>query len=134
MMLPSTEVVLDIETMGTQHDAVVVSVGMVRILWDTELNEWVVPSEGSSYSLYMVLDATKQFQNHRSVDTGTMKWWADQRSGVSDVLQKAFLVTGELSRQCTSIIQFVREINNTRVWGNGPNFDNKILVVAFVNN
>lgn len=127
MMLPSTEVVLDIETMGTQHDAVVVSVGMVRILWDTELNEWVVPSESSSYSLYLVMDVTKQFQLHRSVDTSTMRWWADQRASVSDILQKAFLIPGELSRQCTSINQFVREINNTRVWGNGPNFDNKIL-------
>lgn len=127
MLLPSTEVVLDIETMGTAHDAVVVSVGMVRIVWDTTLSAWAVPEEGSSYSFYTVLNATTQLQSHRSVETATMNWWKDRRSGASDVLQQSLLCMNNLHGQCESIHRFVREIHNTRLWGNGPNFDNKML-------
>lgn len=106
---------LDIETLGSYYDAVVLTIGAVK--FDPFTNV-----EPHSY-LSLVLDVDEQVEKGRHISKDTLAWWGGQpkdirneafrtdRSPVPDCLNKL----NEWSKDCS------------KIWCQGPSFDMPIL-------
>ena len=118
-----TEIVLDIETIGTKQGVTVLSIGAVFL------------EEGRTG----VSDA--QFYNRISrnsckiaglvEDKDTLDWWAKQPI---DVREEAFGGTTPLNIVLDNLAGFIREhstIRDVKVWGNGAGFDAPILEACY---
>lgn len=107
---------LDIETLATTPDAVVLSFAAVKF------NEFV--ADNSFYDeLNIALDVDDQIALGRRVDQEAVDWWAKQPV---EVQQFAF------SDKRTSIADFIIKLNKfivgtDRIWAQGPVFDIAIL-------
>jgi hypothetical protein len=125
---------LDLETLGTRHDAVVLSIGAVAFDADG-LYE---------HTCYTVLDQhTQRFGRHhlrygapsappRSVDTATEMWWAEQDVGARAVFREEQMpVAQALAHLELYIAGATVGAQEVRVWGNGATFDNVILAHLF---
>lgn len=128
------EVMLDIETLATTADAMVLSVAMVPF------NSEGVAIPGKA--LYFRLDQVEQAG--RWVDPLTLKWWALQDTRV---LQEAFgadqkqtVIDGpvqtqkwggpvlSLDRFTDALIEWAENLGGiSKVWSKGPHFDGAIL-------
>lgn len=127
-MKPTRHIVMDIETLGTESNAIVLSVGMVRIMYDTFLAQYVVPALGSSNARYAVFNASSQIKTGRTVSSDTVRWWGNQSLDVQDVILKSMLYMENLEITLLGIRDWMRDSPEPcRVWGKGPNFDNKIM-------
>ena len=106
------DVMLDLETLDTSPNAVVISLGAVFF------NENKL---GSTF--YRVLDVDEQSARGRIVNPQTMEWWAKQ----SPAARKVFDATGEpVLLVLQDFAEFLGD-RNLKIWGNGADFDN-ILV------
>ena len=119
-------VMVDIETLGTSNDAVILSIGAVKFLSDPTLlvPDDVLPSlvEGGFYTN---VDPTSQ--PDRKIDASTMMWWFDQSQEA-----RAALRTPEpigLITDLSQLTQYVRGCDE--VWSHGASFDLAILRHAY---
>lgn len=105
-------VMLDLETMATSSNAVVVSLGAVYF------NE-----HKTGDTFYRVLDVDEQLARNREVSPQTMEWWAKQSAAARAVFdEKGWPVKTVLEQ----FAEFLGD-RNLKIWGNGSDFDN-ILV------
>lgn len=107
---------IDIETLGTRPDCVVLTIGAIKFNPES-MDE---PFDG----FYHRLDVDGQLELGRTVDQDTLDWWNTQPAEVRDE------ALGEDDR--TSITQFIKEFNKALVgvksiWAQGPTFDFVIL-------
>jgi hypothetical protein len=108
---------LDIETLGTRPECVVVTLGAVKF------NPYTLDDPGPG--IYMRLDADEQLALGREVQDETMRWWLDQ---VEDVREEALgdgndrIKLEEMYRQLNRFLVGVDSI-----WCQGPAFDIVIL-------
>lgn len=110
-----TEVMLDIETLATTPDAMMISLGAALRTPDGLIHTIELPIE-------TVAD------DRLAIDPGTVRWWLRQdepaRASVSgkgmSLLQACINFNNALS-------SFVRDPKELRVWGNGSMFDNVIV-------
>ena len=113
----ATAVMLDLETLGTRPDTVILTLGAVKFdPFDSDQE----PGPG----IYMRMDIEEQLALGRTVDDSTIEWWAKQDPRVQ---AEAF---DEGDR--TSVNQLHRELNKFLVgvgdiWTQGPVFDIAIL-------
>jgi hypothetical protein len=111
------DVMLDIETLGTRPECVVVTLGAVKF------NPYTLDDPGPG--IYMRLDADEQLALGREVQDETMRWWLDQ---VEDVREEALgdgndrIKLEEMYRQLNRFLVGVDSI-----WCQGPAFDIVIL-------
>jgi len=122
-----TDLMLDLETLGTRHDAVVLSIGAVA--FDVSgLHE---------QTFYAAPDhATQRFGTSvltpRSTDSATETWWAAQSSEARAVFQKP---QAALDTALVGLEHYIDRVTTgrqeVRVWGNGATFDNVILAHLF---
>ena len=118
----ATHAMIDIETLGTKPDAVILSVGAIK--FDPfSSNE---PFDGKHWRL----DVDAQTEKGREVNDDTLAWWAKQDP---EIQEDAF---GESGR--TDCFQFMKELNAwltgcEAVWCQGPQFDMVILENFFDN-
>lgn len=113
---------LDLETLGTGPDAVVLSMGAVLFNrygednYDTILND-------DTRIFNVVLEVESQLKAGRSVTFDTIAWWMEQ-----NILAKraAFAKKGRkpVTRALTEFYDFAG--NAVYLWGNGSSFDNVI--------
>jgi exodeoxyribonuclease VIII len=107
------QVMLDLETMSTESNAAIASIGAVKF---DEHNEEID-------SFYMVVDlkSAKQLGLHISQDT--VKWWSEQTKEAREHL------TRDPQTIVKALTEFASWFGNTSlpVWGNGSDFDNVIL-------
>lgn len=113
------DLMIDIETLGTEPNTPVISIGAV--FFDIETKKL-----GPEF--YVILDINNQLDRGRKPTGNTIKWWMSQ----SETAKKIFFDTVETStNNAMSLIEFVRFIvkhnPNTNVWGNGCNFDITIM-------
>lgn len=108
-------VMIDLETMGLNEDAAIVSIGAV--LFDPLLGKV------SKSTFYSELDWENQ--KGRKVDPGTQSWWKEQSPeareslhGLDDLEETLIDLAEWLPRDC-------------KVWGNGPTFDISKLEHAY---
>jgi hypothetical protein len=114
---------LDLETIGSNPNSVVLSVGAVSFNSEiiTDQKEWF-------------LDVDSQITQGRRVDFDTLKWWIHQSDEAQDIFNDRFL---------TSLSFFAGEFQNfwtrtcgdgAKIWGNGADFDIPILTTLLVKN
>ena len=111
------DVMLDIETLGTRPECVVVTLGAVKF------NPYKLDDPGPG--IYMRLDADEQLELGREVQDETMLWWLDQ---AEDVREEAL---GDGTDRI-KLEQMYRELNRflvgvDSIWCQGPAFDIVIL-------
>jgi len=111
------DIMLDIETLATSPDAVVLTFGAIKF-------DPFDSSKPMDQGLYMRVNVDEQIALGRRVDEGTVDWWGTQSA---EVREEAL---GETDR--VSIEDFTKALNKfvvgaTRIWAQGPVFDIVIL-------
>ena len=116
----ATHAMIDIETLGTEPDCVVLSVGAVKF-------DPYTMSDPHSKKLWRP-SADEQTSADRSVLESTLEWWATQPQAIQD---EAFTEDG---RQ--PLNEFFKDLNKylvgvDKIWCQGPQFDMVILENLF---
>lgn len=110
---------LDFETLGTQFDTIVVSLGAVAF-----------NKEGIKNEMLFEFDIPSQQKIGRSWDASTLAWWSKQGDGAKKVFEDSefkitiaeFLPMFEkfIDESCAKVGEKRDEL---KPWGNGANFD-----------
>ena len=111
------DIMLDLETLATSPDAVVLTFGAIKF-------DPFDSSKEMSDGIYFRINVDEQIALGRRVDEGTVDWWGTQSA---EVREEAL---GETDR--VSIEDFTKALNKfvvgaTRIWAQGPVFDIVIL-------
>jgi hypothetical protein len=114
------DVMVDLETLGTDTDCIVISIGAVRFRMGVRDDIKTITQPPRSF--YARLDDEEQRQRGRSETPDTLDWWdrqSDEARAVLDVEgEPVASVLSRFSEFCTGA---------KRVWGNGNMFDNAIM-------
>lgn len=110
------DVMVDIETLSTEPNAVVLSVGAVKF----DAKNFVEPTE----KIHWRLDINQQVEMGRDVSNDTLTWWAQQDR---EVREEVFAEEGRILP-----VDFMKEFNRycngiQDIWCQGPQFDMVIL-------
>ena len=111
---------LDIETLATTPDAVVMSVGVVKF----------DPQSGTPYNKTLWRpDIDEQTERDRHVSESTLEWWSKLPQHIQD---DAFNEDGRIP-----VAQFMKELNRycvgaDKIWCQGPQFDMLILENLYI--
>jgi exodeoxyribonuclease VIII len=110
------QIMLDLETLATDHDAVIVSIGAVR---------WNKTTIGDTF--YAVLNLDDQILAGRKMKDVTVAWWSQQSEAARSVFDSPRQDTDAALK---SFAEWLGE-GNLQIWGNGSDFDNAILGSAY---
>jgi hypothetical protein len=121
-MINMPNFMVDLETLSTEGNAAIVSIGVVQF-----------SGKGLGEEFYRTVDWATSIQAGGDVNTDTLKWWMGQ----SDAARQAILKKGS-----PSLFQALQELTvyfakcgadkgGTIIWGNGGDFDNPILAAAY---
>jgi exodeoxyribonuclease VIII len=114
-----THYVVDVETLGTSDNAIIASVGIVRIKAGVQ--------DGHFYTVINTI------QEGRLADDETLYWWSsdDRDAARHELLGDEH---PELFHALVDVAVFLKTDNEKEtapIWGNGSDFDNRILGHAF---
>ncbi len=112
---------IDLETMGTNPQAAIVAIGAV---------EFSLTSGELGREFYKVVDLASSMEAGGIVDPGTVLWWLRQ----SDEARAMFQAPAHrIHEVLESLSLFMAEFGgpDVKVWGNGAAFDNVVLAGAF---
>jgi 3'-5' exoribonuclease-like protein len=112
-------VMIDIETLATSVDAVVCTVGAVRV----NLETLEVELPGRKWSL----DWIDQQRLGRKIEASTVAWWLSQSKEAID----GILADPTHPSTVTILQEVVQFVGDDGVWGNGADFDCAILKHLF---
>jgi hypothetical protein len=125
-------IMVDLETLGTSPNSVILSIGAVKFDPDTR---------SISDRFYVVIDKNSCLLNGLTVDPETQKWWDGQKDEAKVVLRQAegvdtFTTLDGHIRAAVSLDEALDEFGefahwNSCVWGNGSDFDNAMLQEAY---
>jgi hypothetical protein len=112
----ATHAMIDIETLGTKPNAVILSVGVIKFDPFTSNK----PFNGKHWKI----DVDAQTEIDREVNEDTLAWWSKQDP---EIQEEAFGETGR-----TNVTSFMKELNAwltgcDSIWCQGPQFDMVIL-------
>lgn len=111
-----TDVMVDLETLGTGPNAPIVSIGAVYFNPETgELGR----------TFYRAIDALRTPDNDAEIDMGTVAWWMGQSEDARAVFSDPEALP--IRRALIVFNRFLGEAERPRLWGNGAGFDNVIL-------
>lgn len=119
------DVMLDLETLGTSPGSIILSIGAVEFDPTTGLlgkEFYRVINSGSSEILGLTADAS------------TLKWWEGQTKEARTVLTEAKEAGTVLQSVLIDFNEFLSAcgfLGGIRVWGNGSDFDNVLLIAAY---
>lgn len=102
---------VDIETLSTQPNATIISIGAVKFT-----------QKGLGDEFYKII----RYDDSRHIDPATQAWWNTQSEEAKLVLTGG---TQPLREVVEEFKQFLGD--DTEIWGNGSDFDNVILADAF---
>lgn len=120
---------IDIETLGTDPDSVVLSIACVPFMLEVHTYFGELIKDG----FIVKLNAQEQIKSyHRSVEDGVVKWWKTQPKEVFDSMVRPSSEDVNLKEGLTLLSKFVTGIegysyNESYVWSRGNNFDFPIL-------
>lgn len=114
------DVMVDIETLGTDTDCVVLSIGAVRFRMG--VRDSVQTINDTRRSFYARLDDVSQGQHLRSTSPDTLDWWHKQTAKARQVLDDEGEPVPDVLKRFTRFCKGAK-----RIWGNGNMFDNAIL-------
>jgi len=112
----TTHATIDIETLGTSPDTVVLTIGGIK--FDP------MEDDGLHSQFYYRLNADEQIEMGRTVDEKTLEWWEKQPE---EIRKEALETTGRVSTE-----QSLKALNKwlvgvDKIWCQGPVFDIGIL-------
>lgn len=110
---------IDLETLDTSPSAVVSAIGAV--IFDIENGK-------IEEKFYKVLSIDSQLKKGRTINESTLSWWFSQSKEASSIYTTENKEDTDIALY--DLIGFMFEhsdINNLKVWGNGPSFDLSIL-------
>ena len=111
-----SELMVDIETLGTTPDASIVSIGAVAF-----------DADGLGEELHISVSRASCREHGRRVDDETLAWWQEQPQEARHVLHGGRTLPTALAE----LTRFVHETGADELWGNSPAFDAVILESAF---
>ena len=112
-------IMIDIETMGTSADAVILSVSAC----------YFEPSTGAIGDTFdKQINLKASLSAGRVIDASTLLWWMDQDDNARKQFSKN-LKAGKMSDVLKEFSGFIKR--GCKVWGNGASFDLTILSTAF---
>lgn len=121
-----TDVMLDIETLGTAPGSVILSIGAVAFNLEAEH-----PLDGSDYAHSLIATDSCRLLG-MTTDDDTMAWWERQSPDAKKLLQTATKPATADTHVVAVLAGFSRWMPlNARVWGNGSDFDNVLLAAAY---
>jgi len=121
---------IDLETLGTNTDAPIISIGAA---W------FDIPSRKIGETFYLVLDVAEQMDSRkRFADASTIKWWMSQSDAAKNVFKDG-------ARSSQEVLQLFRDWvmktsgagKNSKAtrkcfpWGNGSGFDITLMESIF---
>lgn len=122
----SLDIMIDLETLGTTADAVIISMGAVTF----NLDACVVFDELKSDSFYTAVNIDSQSNRHTS--GATLQWWDQQSLAAHRVFAEA--ADGPpLVDALAALSVFIAKCNWDKVvvWSNGADFDLPMLAHAY---
>nr|DAQ82248.1 MAG TPA: exonuclease [Caudoviricetes sp.] len=126
-----TDFLLDTETLGTEHDALVLNLGIVPFNIDDQDD----PYDLLKKSLTVRFDKKQLFATKRfSYTDDTKNWWKKQPQEVQDLNLKATPDDVSLIVGCQQIIDFLEKNKYSRkstLWARGLDFDIPIVKNLF---
>ena len=120
-----TNIMLDLETLGKDSNAVILSIGAV--FFDPLTGE-------TGAEFYQTVDLNDSLK-YGKVDASTITWWMKQGYDAKDIFEDE-----QASLLSETLLDFYTFVNldlpsekegSAVVWGNGPSFDNVILRNAY---
>ena len=116
-----TGIMLDIETLSTDANAVILSIGAVAFKGDKIISRF-----------YVEIDIDSCLDKGMTVSGGTIRWWLEQ----SDDARRPHYEGGVKHDITQALAQFTRwvktyHVKGAGVWGNGSDFDNVIVTQAY---
>lgn len=119
-------VMLDLETLGTQPGSVVLSIGAVAF----------DPDEGIGASFYTVVSVEDSLRLGLTIDASTLRWWAKQaRTTYVEALGEGsegyVLTLTDALRTFSRWLEINTSGENVRMWGNGADFDLTLLLTCY---
>lgn len=109
-------VMVDLETLGTGYRPVIVSIGAAVFTPGS-------PEIGQTF--YAKIDAADAARWGLRIEAGTVKWWLQQ----SEEAREVFKDGEDLQEVLLRFFDWMG--TGRRLWGNGSNFDNRILREAY---
>lgn len=114
---------LDMETIGTAANSVILSIGAVYFDDDGTLGD----------EFYYVLDTKSQSAKGRFTDPETLAWWEKQSE---DAKKEAYSYPDALRVDTVAALEDLHKFikaggKDVLVWGNGSDFDNALLADLF---
>lgn len=115
-------VVIDLETLGTAHDSVILSIGAVEF----------DPSEGTlGREFYVVINTDSCLNYGRKIDTSTVEWWNKQSEESRQILMQAEDSEVSLPNALNQFAEWYAPNAGETVWGCGSDFDNVLLSSSY---
>lgn len=113
---------LDIETLGTKDNTIVISIGAV----------FFDPKTGKTGGeFYTKVNYQDQIDKGRRPDQSTIEFWMNQDEKARKVFREEGVSTEEALNRLCYFINRDSEVNKCKPWGNGPSFDLTILESLF---
>lgn len=112
-------VMLDLETLGTRADSVIMSVGAVKFDPNTD----VISSEG----FYASVSVDSNLQAGRQVSEDTLIWWLQQSQAAQKVFHEAKVPLAIALDDLSTWFDH----GDYQIWSNGADFDVPMLAHAF---
>ena len=121
-LMSYSSAMLDFETLSTQPNAVVLSVGLV--LFDLEGDDTSETIEADeSRNFFATIEFQSQIDAGRHIDANTIMWWMQQNRSAQ---KETFNEKGRMSVE-EMLEKMLPLIGKKRLMGNGASFDNPIL-------
>lgn len=115
-----TNVMLDLETMGTRPGSVIVSVGAI---------EFDPKSARLGRTFYQTCSIASAVDVGLAMDPETVTWWLQQNEDARKELTQA---KGDLKSVLVAFSHWLFHCGkDVKVWGNGSDFDNALLAEAY---
>ena len=109
---------LDIETLSTHKNAVVLSIGACTVSLDKDERR---------KDFYCMLDVQSQIDAGRHVSFSTLAWWMRQDDAAKAVVFRDDIEKLPVTRALTALRTWLVSLGNVPVWTKGPAFDGAIL-------
>lgn len=113
------DLMIDIETLGTEPGSVILSIGAVE--FDASTGEF-----GKDF--YVAIDAKSAVDAGLTLDVSTLKWWMAQSE---EARRAAFAGDWPIDDALRTFARIVQSTEAKRIWAKPPSFDLVLLEAAF---
>lgn len=117
------DVMLDLETLGTEPGSVILSIGA------TFFN-----ANGLGEQMYIVINTQSALEAGLKLDPRTVEWWSKQSAEARSVTALAATSTVSLEQALqmfSNWLEMRTDPKKVRIWGNGSDFDNVMMQFAY---